>query len=91
MSNIVLVTLFHTQKTRVYQILLFPHISPLLFWLKHSDIFPCSFAVLALLVYNSTNNIDLEEEEIRQKLIRNNGTMEGGYRLHTVNVDPVGK
>uniref|UniRef100_A0A8C3KEL9 Adhesion G-protein coupled receptor G6 n=1 Tax=Calidris pygmaea TaxID=425635 RepID=A0A8C3KEL9_9CHAR len=50
-----------------------------------------SFGVLALLVYNSTNNINLEEEEIRQKLIRNNGTMEGGYKLHTVNVDPVEK
>ncbi|KAK2518950.1 Adgrg6 [Columba guinea] len=48
-----------------------------------------SFGVLALLVYNATNNINLEEEEIRQKLISNNGTMEGGYRLHSVDVDPV--
>ncbi|XP_061846804.1 adhesion G-protein coupled receptor G6 isoform X1 [Colius striatus] len=50
-----------------------------------------SFGVLALLVYNSTNNINLEEEDIRQKLINNNGTMEGGYRLHSVDVDPVEK
>ncbi|XP_065691176.1 adhesion G-protein coupled receptor G6 isoform X2 [Patagioenas fasciata] len=50
-----------------------------------------SFGVLALLVYNATNNINLEEEEIRQKLISNNGTMEGGYRLHSVDVDPVEK
>ncbi|XP_054249659.1 adhesion G-protein coupled receptor G6 [Indicator indicator] len=50
-----------------------------------------SFEVLALLVYNSTNNINLEEEDIRQKLINNNGTMEGGYRLYTVDVDPVEK
>ncbi|XP_064025175.1 adhesion G-protein coupled receptor G6 isoform X3 [Pogoniulus pusillus] len=50
-----------------------------------------SFEVLALLVYNSTNNINLEEEDIRQKLINNNATMEGGYRLHTVNVNPVEK
>ncbi|NXE12367.1 AGRG6 protein, partial [Lophotis ruficrista] len=50
-----------------------------------------SFEVLALLVYNSTNNINLEEEDIRQKLISNNGTMEGGYKLHTVDVDPVEK
>ncbi|NWR76667.1 AGRG6 protein, partial [Centropus unirufus] len=50
-----------------------------------------SFGVLALLVYNSTNNINLEEEDIRQKLINNNGTMEGGYKLHTVDVDPVEK
>ncbi|KFZ68219.1 G-protein coupled receptor 126, partial [Podiceps cristatus] len=46
---------------------------------------------LALLVYNSTNNINLEEEDIRQKLINNNGTMEGGYQLHDVDVDPVEK
>lgn len=91
MSNIVLVTLFHTQKTRVRQIFLFPHVWLLLFWLKHSDNFPCSFGVLALLVYNSTNNINLEEEDIRQKLINNNGTIEGGYKLHSVEVDPVGK
>ncbi|XP_057263074.1 adhesion G-protein coupled receptor G6 isoform X1 [Pezoporus wallicus] len=50
-----------------------------------------SFGVLALLVYNSTNNINLEEEDIRQKLISNNGTMEGGYKIHTVDVDPVEK
>ncbi|NXI92854.1 AGRG6 protein, partial [Psophia crepitans] len=50
-----------------------------------------SFGVLALLVYNSTNNINLEEEDIRQKLLNNNGTMEGGYQLHTVDVDPVEK
>ncbi|XP_074891957.1 adhesion G-protein coupled receptor G6 isoform X2 [Buteo buteo] len=50
-----------------------------------------SFGVLALLVYNSTNNINLEEEDIRQKLINNNGTIEGGYKLHSVKVDPVEK
>ncbi|XP_040454743.1 adhesion G-protein coupled receptor G6 isoform X4 [Falco naumanni] len=50
-----------------------------------------SFSVLALLVYNATNNVNLEEEDIRQKLINNNGTMEGGYKLHTVDVDPVEK
>ncbi|KFZ49932.1 G-protein coupled receptor 126, partial [Antrostomus carolinensis] len=49
------------------------------------------FGVLALLVYNATNNISLEEEDIRQKLINNNKTMEGGYMLHTVDVDPVEK
>ncbi|NXF06163.1 AGRG6 protein, partial [Smithornis capensis] len=50
-----------------------------------------SFGVLALLVYNSTNNINLEEEDIRQKLINNNRTMEEGYKLHSVDVDPVEK
>ncbi|KFQ60213.1 G-protein coupled receptor 126, partial [Pelecanus crispus] len=49
------------------------------------------FEFLALLVYNATNNINLEEEEIRQRLINNNGTMEGGYKLQTVDVDPVEK
>ncbi|RMC12870.1 hypothetical protein DUI87_10395 [Hirundo rustica rustica] len=48
-----------------------------------------SFSALALLVYNSTNNINLEEEDIRQKLISNNRTMEEGYQLQTVDVDPV--
>ncbi|NWT66227.1 AGRG6 protein, partial [Prunella himalayana] len=50
-----------------------------------------SFSALALLVYNSTNNINLEEEDIRQKLISNNRTMEEGYQIHTVDVDPVEK
>ncbi|NWI85024.1 AGRG6 protein, partial [Pitta sordida] len=50
-----------------------------------------SFGVLALLVYNSTNNINLEEEDIRQKLINNNRSMEEGYKLHSVDVDPVEK
>ncbi|NXG79214.1 AGRG6 protein, partial [Baryphthengus martii] len=50
-----------------------------------------SFGVLALLVYNSTNNINLEEEDIRQKLINNNGSIEEGFKLHTVDVDPVEK
>ncbi|NWR49520.1 AGRG6 protein, partial [Regulus satrapa] len=50
-----------------------------------------SFSALALLVYNSTNNINLEDEDIRQKLISNNRTMEEGYQLHTVDVDPVEK
>ncbi|NWZ75178.1 AGRG6 protein, partial [Poecile atricapillus] len=50
-----------------------------------------SFSALALLVYNSTNNINLEEEDIRLKLISNNRTMEEGYQLHTVDVDPVEK
>lgn len=91
MSSTVLVTLLHTQKTRVCQMFLFPHIWPLLFWLKHLDNFPCSFSALALLVYNATNNINLEEEDIRQKLISNNRTMEEGYQLHAVDVDPVGE
>ncbi|NXU16476.1 AGRG6 protein, partial [Pardalotus punctatus] len=50
-----------------------------------------SFNALALLVYNSTNNINLEEEDIRQKLISNNRTIEEGYQLQAVDVDPVEK
>ncbi|XP_042668587.1 adhesion G-protein coupled receptor G6 isoform X3 [Centrocercus urophasianus] len=49
------------------------------------------FEVLALLVYNATNNINLEEQDIRQKLISNNESIAEGYRLHTVEVDPVEK
>ncbi|NXK53835.1 AGRG6 protein, partial [Chauna torquata] len=49
------------------------------------------FQVLALLVYNATNNINLEEQDIRQKLISNNESIAEGYRLHTVDVDPVEK
>uniref|UniRef100_A0A8C3XIG1 Adhesion G-protein coupled receptor G6 n=1 Tax=Chelydra serpentina TaxID=8475 RepID=A0A8C3XIG1_CHESE len=49
------------------------------------------FVVWALLVYNSTNNISLEEQAIRQKLISNNGTIGDGLRVHTVDVDPVEK
>ncbi|XP_030412317.1 adhesion G-protein coupled receptor G6 isoform X3 [Gopherus evgoodei] len=49
------------------------------------------FVVWALLVYNSTNNISLEEEAIRQKLISNNETIGDGLRVHTVDVDPVEK
>ncbi|XP_027674440.2 adhesion G-protein coupled receptor G6 isoform X5 [Chelonia mydas] len=47
--------------------------------------------VWALLVYNSTNNISLEEQAIRQKLISNNETIGDGLRVHTVDVDPVEK
>ncbi|XP_019382615.1 PREDICTED: adhesion G-protein coupled receptor G6 isoform X1 [Gavialis gangeticus] len=50
-----------------------------------------SFVVRALLVYNSTNNIDLEEEAIREKLISNNNTIGDGLRLQTVDVNPVEK
>ncbi|XP_044867340.1 adhesion G-protein coupled receptor G6 isoform X5 [Mauremys mutica] len=49
------------------------------------------FVVWALLVYNSTNNISLEEQAIRQKLISNNETIGDGLRVHTVDVDPVEK
>uniref|UniRef100_A0A8C8RVS0 Adhesion G-protein coupled receptor G6 n=1 Tax=Pelusios castaneus TaxID=367368 RepID=A0A8C8RVS0_9SAUR len=50
-----------------------------------------SFVVWALLVYNSTNNISLEEQTIRQKLISNNETLQDGLTVHTVAVDPVEK
>ncbi|XP_077207284.1 adhesion G-protein coupled receptor G6 isoform X5 [Paroedura picta] len=50
-----------------------------------------SLEVRALLVYNSTNNISLEEGTIRNKLISSNDTMGNGLRLHEVHVDPVEK
>ncbi|XP_048345516.1 adhesion G-protein coupled receptor G6 isoform X2 [Sphaerodactylus townsendi] len=50
-----------------------------------------SLEVRALLVYNSTNNISLEEGTIRNKLISSNDTMGNGLRLHGVHVDPIEK
>uniref|UniRef100_A0A8D0GGE9 Adhesion G-protein coupled receptor G6 n=1 Tax=Sphenodon punctatus TaxID=8508 RepID=A0A8D0GGE9_SPHPU len=47
------------------------------------------FVVWALLVYNSTNNISLEEQAIRYKLISSNETIGDGLKLYTVYVDPV--
>nr|XP_056708736.1 adhesion G-protein coupled receptor G6 [Euleptes europaea] len=58
---------------------------------KKRNLDPQSLEVRALLVYNSTNNISLEERTIRNKLISSNDTMGNGLRLHEVYVDPVEK
>ncbi|XP_009204232.1 adhesion G-protein coupled receptor G6 isoform X3 [Papio anubis] len=44
----------------------------------------------ALLVYNATNNTNLEGKIIQQKLLKNNESLDEGLRLHTVNVRQVG-
>ncbi|XP_051020591.1 adhesion G-protein coupled receptor G6 [Acomys russatus] len=44
----------------------------------------------ALLVYNATNNINLEGEMIEKKLLTNNASLEDGLRLHTVDVKQLG-
>ncbi|XP_069343730.1 adhesion G-protein coupled receptor G6 isoform X2 [Eulemur rufifrons] len=40
----------------------------------------------ALLVYNATNNTNLEGKTIQQKLLKNNESLDEGLRLYTVNV-----
>ncbi|KAI4539211.1 hypothetical protein MG293_010603 [Ovis ammon polii] len=47
--------------------------------------------ILALLVYNATNNPTLEGRTIQQKLLRNNESLDEGLRLHTVNVRQLGE
>ncbi|XP_023369276.1 adhesion G-protein coupled receptor G6 isoform X2 [Otolemur garnettii] len=42
--------------------------------------------ILALLVYNATNNTNLEGRTIQQKLLKNNESLEEGLFLYTVNV-----
>ncbi|EGV98006.1 putative G-protein coupled receptor 126 [Cricetulus griseus] len=44
----------------------------------------------ALLVYNATNNANLDGEVIEQKLLTNNASLEDGLRLYTVNVKQLG-
>lgn len=48
-------------------------------------------AIWALLVYNATNNLNLEGRAIRQKLLKNNETLDEGLRLDTVSVRQIGK
>ncbi|XP_016079422.1 PREDICTED: G-protein coupled receptor 126 isoform X1 [Miniopterus natalensis] len=47
-------------------------------------------AIWALLVYNATNNLNLEGRAIRQKLLKNNETLDEGLRLDTVSVRQIG-
>ncbi|XP_075453225.1 adhesion G-protein coupled receptor G6 isoform X3 [Ascaphus truei] len=48
-----------------------------------------SFQVLALLVYNNTNNITLEKETIHDKLLSHNQSIGDGLSLQSVNVQPI--
>ncbi|XP_006755439.1 PREDICTED: G-protein coupled receptor 126 [Myotis davidii] len=47
-------------------------------------------AIWALLVYNATNNLNLEGKVIQQKLLKNNESLDEGLRLYTVSVRQVG-
>nr|XP_020010359.1 adhesion G-protein coupled receptor G6 [Castor canadensis] len=46
--------------------------------------------IWALLVYNASNNVNLEGKTIQQKLLKNNETLDKGLRLYTVNVRQLG-
>ncbi|XP_057595705.1 adhesion G-protein coupled receptor G6 isoform X5 [Hippopotamus amphibius kiboko] len=46
--------------------------------------------IWALLVFNDTNNPNLEGRTIQQKLLRNNESLDEGLRLHRVNVRQLG-
>ncbi|XP_046306473.1 adhesion G-protein coupled receptor G6 isoform X1 [Marmota monax] len=46
--------------------------------------------IWALLVYNATNNANLEGKTIQQKLLKNNESLNEGLRLYTVNVRQLG-
>ncbi|MBZ3875247.1 G-protein coupled receptor 126, partial [Sciurus carolinensis] len=46
--------------------------------------------IWALLVYNATNNANLEGKTIQQKLLKNNESLDEGLRLYTVNVRQLG-
>lgn len=45
----------------------------------------------ALLVYNATNNPNLDEAKIEEKIKSNNASLNEGLRLHEVNVNKLGK
>ncbi|KAK1338069.1 hypothetical protein QTO34_001178 [Cnephaeus nilssonii] len=47
-------------------------------------------AIWALLVYNATNNLNLEGKVIQQKLLKNNDSLDEGLRLYTVSVRQMG-
>ncbi|KAM5325162.1 adhesion G-protein coupled receptor G6 isoform 2-T2 [Glossophaga mutica] len=47
-------------------------------------------AIWALLVYNATNNHNLDGKVIQQKLLKNNGSLDEGLRLYTVKVRQLG-
>uniref|UniRef100_G1P1I3 Adhesion G-protein coupled receptor G6 n=1 Tax=Myotis lucifugus TaxID=59463 RepID=G1P1I3_MYOLU len=47
-------------------------------------------AIWALLVYNATNNLNLEGKVIQQKLLKNNESLDEGLRLYTVSVSQKG-
>ncbi|XP_062952627.1 adhesion G-protein coupled receptor G6 isoform X1 [Cynocephalus volans] len=57
---------------------------------KRSIVNDQRLVIWALLVYNATNNANLEGKIIQQKLLKNNESLDEGLRLYTVNVRQLG-
>ncbi|VCW96682.1 unnamed protein product, partial [Gulo gulo] len=57
---------------------------------KRSIVNDQRLVILALLVYNATNNASLEGRHIEQKLLKNNESLGEGLRLYTVSVRQLG-
>ncbi|XP_054426020.1 adhesion G-protein coupled receptor G6 isoform X2 [Pteronotus mesoamericanus] len=57
---------------------------------KRSIVDDQRLTVWALLVYNATNNHNLEGKVIQQKLLKNNGSLDEDLRLYTVKVRQLG-
>ncbi|XP_032959026.1 adhesion G-protein coupled receptor G6 isoform X2 [Rhinolophus ferrumequinum] len=53
---------------------------------KRSIVNDQRLVIWALLVYNATNNLNLEGKVIQQKLLKSNESLDDGLRLYTVNV-----
>lgn len=60
---------------------------PPILYLKHFS----RLVIWALLVYNATNNPNLEGKDIQQKLLKNNESLDEGLRLYAVSVKQLGK
>uniref|UniRef100_A0A452QAA3 Adhesion G-protein coupled receptor G6 n=1 Tax=Ursus americanus TaxID=9643 RepID=A0A452QAA3_URSAM len=60
---------------------------PTILYLKHFS----RLVIWALLVYNATNNPNLEGKDIQQKLLKNNESLDEGLRLYAVSVKQLGK
>ncbi|XP_059256825.1 adhesion G-protein coupled receptor G6 isoform X3 [Mustela nigripes] len=57
---------------------------------KRSIVNDQRLVILALLVYNATNNASLEGKDIERKLLKNNESLDEGLRLYTVSVRQLG-
>uniref|UniRef100_A0A8I3N7Z2 Adhesion G-protein coupled receptor G6 n=3 Tax=Canis lupus familiaris TaxID=9615 RepID=A0A8I3N7Z2_CANLF len=57
---------------------------------KRSIVNDQRLVIWALLVYNATNNPNLEGKDIQQKLLKNNESLDEGLRLYAVSVKQLG-
>ncbi|XP_047589053.1 adhesion G-protein coupled receptor G6 isoform X1 [Lutra lutra] len=57
---------------------------------KRSIVNDQRLVILALLVYNATNDASLEGKDIERKLLKNNESLDEGLRLYTVSVRQLG-